>query len=499
MVSRIHKELNVHVPLAEIFKSSTIRLLAEYISGTAEKKYESIRPVEAKEYYPLSSAQKRLYTFQQSEIKSTVYNMPEIIPLPEEPDLEKFEGIFNTLINRHQSLRTSFHMVDNQPVQKIHKRVEFSIKYFVVKDGEGTDSTEGIINHLNSAFDLARAPLLKAGVLKREQQGYLLVAVMHHIISDAVSHDILEKDFMALYNGRDLPRLRLQYKEFSQWQQGERNKETAARQEKYWLNRLPGEIPVLNLPTDYPRPPLQSFTGSVVAFKIDREETKKLKTLTPGKVTLFMVLLAIYNILLAKICNQEDIIIGIPVMGRRHIDLQAIIGMFVNILALRNFPKAEKTFMEFLTGLKERTLESFENQDYQFDDLVRKIIIKRDMSRNPIFDTVFSFHTGSPEESENPQPNSNPNSNTYRIKREISHFDLMLFAFERGDSLDLAFEYSTDLFKKETIEKMKEYFLDIVKQVTGNINIKLKQIIISHQLVPALSTISKEEIGGYDF
>jgi tyrocidine synthetase-3 len=501
LAAKIHKVLNTQIPLVEIFRTPTIRELAQYIKKTTTVRYISIEPVEKKKYYALSSAQKRLYTFQQSEINSTVYNMLGFVILSEEPDLEKIEETFNKLINRHESLRTSFHMIDNQPVQEVHTEVEFSIQYFVLKDGPkiegGTDSIAEISQHLDYPFDLSRAPLLRVGIIKREQQGYLLGVVMHHIISDGISHNILEKDFMALYNGSDLPRLRLQYKDFSQWQHNEKNKETVRKQEQYWLNHLNGEIPVLNLPTDSRRLPLQSFKGSTVDFNLDSEETKKLKTLTSGKVTLFMVLLATYYILLSKICNQEDVIIGIPVMGRKHIDLETIIGMFVNMLALRNFPQGEKTFMEFLIELKERALESFENQDYQFDDLVPKIITKRDISRNPIFDTVFSFHTGSPGERErkNPGPNSESNGNG----REISHFDLMLLARERGDSLGLAFEYSTDLFKKETIEKMKEYFLGIVKQITGNINIKLKHIIISHDLVAASSTILKEEIGGYDF
>ncbi|MCP4158035.1 MAG: hypothetical protein GY757_60565, partial [bacterium] len=176
----------------------------------------------------------------------------------------------------------------------------------------------------------------------------------------------------------ELPPLRIQYKDYSQWQHSEKEKGNIKNQETYWLKQFEDEIPVLELPLDYPRPAIQSFEGDSVNFALTGDETKALKmmALSTG-TTVFMVLLSVYNTLLAKLGNPEDIIVGTPVAGRRHADLEKIIGMFVNTLALRNFPEGEKTFNEFLTEVKGRTLDAFENQEYQFEELVDKVSVNR--------------------------------------------------------------------------------------------------------------------------
>ncbi|MCP5108154.1 MAG: hypothetical protein GY950_32505, partial [bacterium] len=187
----------------------------------------------------------------------------------------------------------------------------------------------------------------------------LLMVDMHHIVSDGVSFDILVQDFTHLYQGRDLPPLRIQYKDFAEWETGKAQREAVKQQESFWLKTFKGEIPQVNLPTDYPRPVVQSFDGDIVEFELSSDITRLLRAAAlENDATLYMVLAAIFCILLSKLSGQDDIIAGTPIAGRRHADLENIIGMFVNTLALRNFPNGEKTINEFLGEVKESTLDA---------------------------------------------------------------------------------------------------------------------------------------------
>ncbi|HLP58377.1 MAG TPA: condensation domain-containing protein, partial [Candidatus Deferrimicrobium sp.] len=358
LTARIHKTFNVNIPLAEIFKKSTIRGLANYIKSAVKEKYISIESTEKKEYYSLSSAQKRLYILYRMEDQGVGYNIPSFSVLDGEIDKNRFEQTFTLLIDRHESLRTSFQIINDEPVQRIHDTVEFEIEKL---EGRGDPLWSPFIR----PFDLSKAPLLRVGLQKIKKDKHILMVDMHHIISDGISMNILVKDFMALYQEENLDKLQLQYKDFSVWQTGEKQKESIKRQEAFWLNEFAGEIPVLELPVDYPRPAIQNFEGNRIQFEIDKESTVVLKDLTlKTGATLYMLLLALYTIFLSKLTNQEDIVTGSPIAGRKHPDLKKIIGMFVNTLALRNYPAGEKKFPDFLEEIKEKTLKAFATQDY---------------------------------------------------------------------------------------------------------------------------------------
>ncbi|MCU0288756.1 MAG: amino acid adenylation domain-containing protein, partial [Acidobacteria bacterium] len=467
MVSKIHKEFNVHLPLAEIFKNPTIRGLSHYIKKSVKEKYESIKLTEKKEYCLLSSAQKRLFMLNQMDQQSVGYNMPSFSVLEGKLDKDRFKNTFNQLINRHESLRTSFHMINEEPVQRIHDKVEFAIEYLITNKNEHTQT---LLKNFIRPFDLAKAPLLRLALLKENEDRYILMIDMHHIISDGTSMNIAVKDFMALYQEENLPKLRVQYKDFSEWQNNEKQKESIQKQERFWLKELAGEIPVLELPIDHVRPAIQSFEGSRIPFEIDKNTTEDLKKLTvETNVTLYMLLLSVYSVFLSKITNQEDIIIGSPIAGRRHADLEKIIGMFVNTLALRNFPSGEKTFWEFLYEVKEKILNAFENQDYQYEDLVTQVVINRDASRNPLFDTMFALQNIDISEINIPGLNLSP----YQHENKVSKFDLSLSGMERKDKLFFIFEYSTKLFKKETIERFIVYFKNVINGVIIDKNRKI--------------------------
>ncbi|MCP5108557.1 MAG: amino acid adenylation domain-containing protein, partial [bacterium] len=463
IVSRIHRRFKKEIPLSQIFDSPTVEGLASFIGRAGENPYASIQPVEQKEHYPVSSAQNRLFVLQQMAPDSIVYNIPQVMTFLEEPDIPVMEAAFRELIQRHESLRTSFHIIDGRPVQRIHRRVEFTI------------SSLPHIAGFFRPFDLSAAPLVRAGIIKAETGTHILLVDIHHIISDAYSQQVLTEDFQRFYNGEELPSLRLQYKDFSQWQGGWQETSFARRQETWWLKELGGELPVLNMPTDFPRPAVFSFAGGSIGFEIGTGETRALKNLARSEsVTLFILLLALYNVLLSRLCGQEDIIVGTPVVGRRHTDLERIIGMFVNTIALRNYPVPGKAFGAFLADVRRRSLDAFENQEYPFDDLVEKVRLEKDISRNPVFDAAFSFFDTAGETGTPAGPPPDPGR--YRYENLTTKFDMTLYSLVFGDSISCTIEYGTSLFKEETIRRFTRYFRQVVSTVCASPHLRISEI-----------------------
>jgi amino acid adenylation domain-containing protein len=476
ILPRIHKKLGVQLPVAEFFKRPTIHQLAEYIEQAEKSTYSSIEPVEKKEYYSLSSAQMRLYILQMMERGSVSYNEPEIKILEGHLSRDRFEEIFKRLIRRHECLRTSIDMVNGQPVQKIHRdyQVEFAVQFYETSE----DEAKKLLKKFLKPFDLSQPPFLRAGLIKVGETKHILMLDMHHIITDVVSYEIFIKESIALYKDEKLPVLRLQYEDYAEWQKNVKIQETMKRQQEFWQKEFGGEIPVLNLPTDYERPAIQSFEGDFIIFTIGNEETKILKTLALKEgVTLYMVLLSVFNILVSKVSGQEDIIMGTPMAGRQHADLQDIMGFFINTLALRNYPAGEKTFKEFLYEVKINTLNVFENQDYPLEDLIEQVSLNRDMSRNPLFDVVFVLQNAAVEPGEESKVSTTGlKVSPYDYKRKTSKFDLTLVANEFADQLHFSLEYCVKLFKEETIVKFVGYFKNILQAIQKGVENRISQI-----------------------
>ena len=471
VMAKIHKELNVKVPLAELFHKPTIRKLAESIRLSAKDKYTSIKPVEKKDYYLLSSAQKRLYFLQQMDPDNRVYNIPQVVILEGKILKDKLEKTFNKIIHRRESFRTYFEIVDGEPVQRIKAEVKVEVEEERALRLEGTRGLAPL--SFIRPFDLSRAPLLRVGLVRLQDREHILVMDMHHIIADGASMGILINDFMASIKEENLSPLPLQYKDYSQGQEIYQKSPLFKSQEVYWQQQFPGEIPVLNLPYDQPRPALQSFAGSAVTFELDKEETAGLNHLALQQgATLFTVLLAAFNVFLFKLSGQEDIVAGTPVEGRRQPELEGIIGMFVNTLALRNFPPADKTFKQFLQEVKENALNAFENRDYPFEELVERLQVNRDLGRNPLFDVMLVLQNMEIPEFQLPGLTIRP----YPFENPTAKFDLTLTAVERRDRLDLLFEYCTALFETEAILRFIGYFKKIVASVIKNANQKISQI-----------------------
>ncbi|HLP45683.1 MAG TPA: amino acid adenylation domain-containing protein, partial [Candidatus Kapabacteria bacterium] len=493
LAARIHKEFDVMIAISKFFEVSTVRTLGQYIKTAALDKYNTIDPVEKKDYYPMAPAQKRMYILQEITPDSINYNMPLFTTLVGFLEKSKLENAFRELIYRHDSLRTSFHMVNSKPVQRVHDEVTFEIDYY-----KGNADAE-IIKNFVKPFDLSQAPFLRVGLLKTGKENHLLLVDMHHSISDGRSFEIFLAELLALYRGEKMPGLRLQYKDFSQWLEKPAILDELRKQEAYWLNRLTN-LPVLKLPTDYPRPEEKTYAGTVITFEIHGMAAEKLRALaTAEEATLFMVILTIFNILLFKLGCQEDIVLGTLVTGRRCLDLENIIGMFVNTLVLRNHPGNDKTFKEFLWEVKKTTLEAFDRQDYPFDDLVEKLEIKREPGRNPLFDVLFLFNSVSASE-ENKLEVPGLKIKPLEEKSLQAKFDLLFTGRDSGENENLLFfiEYSTELFKKEQIERFITYFKEIVSAVTENEVIILKDIKFAHGLARVASDFNLREESGFE-
>jgi acyl carrier protein len=545
LMAEIYKTFNARISQVEFFNTPNIRGLSKHVKEAVKTKSISIslNPGEKKEYYPLSPAQKKFYVLNQLDPQGTLYHMYSFFVLAGNVDREKIENTIKKLIQRHDAFRTSFIVLKGEPVQKIHDEMEFKIEYYNMKEAEVEVKEESpscfegtgglaplpfaplslpaarnpkpattLISSFIRPFDLSQAPLLRVGLIKQEEENHLFLFDMHHIISDAVSFKLTVDEFMKLLAGKDnqLPALMYQYKDYSEWQQKLVQSGEIKRQEEYWTKEFSSPLPVTDLPMDYQRPAFQSFEGDNIHFKISPQEVLTLKEYArEEEATMFMVVLALFNVFLAKLSGQEDIIIGTPAAGRRYSELYNIIGVFINTLSLRNYPQKDKSFEQLLGEVRTRALEAFENQDYQFDDLVKKVQVPRDSSRNPIFSVLYAFisqddpqeQTEQPsppgENQTTPQQDDALNSKSHDYLNYQAMLDLILAVSEinHGRELLFNFGYCTKLFKRQTIKTFITYFKEIISAVVKNKHVLLKDIKISLDLEEARLDIPQIEFG----
>jgi amino acid adenylation domain-containing protein len=483
MSQRVHKRMEVKIPLEKIFRTPTIRQLAQRIKETRPQRLEMIPRAPLLECYPLSPAQKRLYILQRMDENQVGYNMPLVVQLIGELDRQKLEKAFKTLIDRHESLRTGFHQENGEPVQKIHHRVPFEIKE-EKRTGKSTgnrgEPIETLISRFVRPFDLTRPPLMRAEIISRGENRHILMVDHHHIITDGVSNGIMINELGALYSGAQLAEVPLQYKDYAVWQNRKIENGDIAKQEKYWHEIYAGEPPQpLEIPLDKPRPPMRSYEGNHIETEIDAASSALLNQMAHrNRATLYMVLQAAFNIMLAKMTGRDDIVVGTPIAGRRHENLQQTVGMFVNTLALRNRPQPDRTFVQFLADLREHALQAYENQDYPFEELVETVVRQRDTTRNPLVDIVFAHQNQAPntvkikefsKDGKTPPLTIEP----YPYEIRTAKFDLSFHVQEpntvTGNTpIPLMVEYSTAIYEEETIRRIIGYYRTIVNNVIRN-------------------------------
>ena len=466
VLSQILKEFKVTLGLTDLFTAKTIREIAELIDKKKVEEYLPIPNVPKSEYYELSSAQSRMFLINQIEGGSAKYNETQMLRVKGNLDKDRLENAFKEIIKRHEILRTGFFMVDNKPVQKVFDSVPFKIKYLDADESE----LDEIKNEFVKAFNLGNPPLLRVLLVRINDHEHMMFFDIHHIVIDGTSFGIFINEVLSLYEGRKLCEIKKQYKDFAAWQNNEAKSETIKKQEDFWMKQFEDEIPVLNLPTDFARPLVPSGKGNKVYFTIDKKTTKSIKNICQEtETTMFMFLFAVYNVLLHRYSNQEDIVVGIPVAGRNHPDTENMLGMFINTLPIRTAPKGNMTFVEYLLQVKDVIIKCLENQEFQYEKIVNVLNVTRDMSRNPLFDVMFSL-----------QNMDIPKTKTSDLEFEQLEFsngtskqDLSMFIREVDDKLEIETEFSTDLYKAESINRFNEHYSNCIKAILSKLDAKL--------------------------
>ena len=469
LISKISKEFNVKIKINEIFSNPTIEFQAKFIAG-AKKDEISLLPATAKKpYYASTPVQKQLFFLQEFDKESLAYNLSHVYMLRGELDRNRFTIALELLVSRHESFRTYFELIEGKPKQKIEESVRLGIEYFDAQESEVDD----IIQRFIRPFDLRKAPLLRVGLITCEPDKHVLIIDMHHIISDETSEGIFLRDFVMLYKQTQPPLLPIQYKDYAEWLLEQKQKESIDKQKNFWLNQFENIPELLELPIDFPRPRVRNFSGRDIEFILSKEITQKLKDICDEVgCTMYMILLAIFKVLICKVSNQKDLVVGTAITGRKHAELENLIGLFVNILPLRSEIVRSKTFKSFLSSVKSNTLRYFENQEYPYEELVKLLDIPRDPGRNPLFDVMFEYQTYSGPSSTIEDLSITPFDKNNRISR----FDLSLTAREQEHKLYLTFEYATSLFKEETIHRFIGYFQQIVATILSDVETPLSAI-----------------------
>lgn len=469
VLSQILKEFNVTLGLTDLFTARTIKEIADLIETKQKKEYIPIPFAPMADTYELSSAQSRMFLINQIEGESTKYNETQKLKVVGEIDKDRLEYSFNEIIKRHEILRTGFFMKDNIPVQKIYDNISFKINYIEASYEE----LENIEKDFVKVFDLKNPPLFRVTLVKVAPNEHIMLFDIHHIVIDGTSFGLLINEVLSVYEGRELCEIKKQYKDFAVWQNKQFELEELKAQEEFWLNQFNDDIPVLNMPTDFSRPPILSGEGKKICYTISKEITNRIKRICKEtETTMFMFLFAVYNVLLYRYTGQEDIVVGIPVAGRRHPDTENMLGMFINNLAIRTKPKGNISFMDYLMQVKETIIMCLDNQDYPYEKLVNKLDLSRDMSRNPLFDVVFSL-----QNMEIPKIKTKDlEFSQIEFNNGTSKQDISIFIYERENQLKVEVEFCTDLYKKESICRFNEHYLNCIKELLNDSNLKLGKI-----------------------
>ncbi|MEI7725470.1 MAG: amino acid adenylation domain-containing protein [Bacteroidota bacterium] len=464
--ARIQKDFGIQLSLQNIFHNQILHDLANLIDKSTRQDYIKISHQANQPYYPVASAQQRLFIVNQMENIGITYNIPIVIRIEGKLDANRLSEAIEVMAARHEIFRTSFNIVNGEPVQIVHPTVR--IKRFFIEAGE--DQISEVISDFIKPFDLQNAPLFRAGLVKTDELKHFFIFDVHHIIFDGWSVNVFMDELWSIYKGKKLPSRKLQYRDYALWQKQIEISDLVKNQELYWTQQFANEIPTLNLGTDFPRGSTMSFNGARFAVEVDQELTTRLRALAKEEgATLFMVLLSAYSILLSKYSNQEDIVVGIPSSGRSIPELEHMIGMFVNTLPIRSQPTGETSFKAFLAGMKSLVLDAYDNQDYQLDLLVEKLGIARNSGRNPLFDVMFAYRQ-QPEDIQL----KDVTIKFFEFTFNITKFDLTIEAIEKRDCLRLELEYRKELFSETTIVNFGSHYVNLLRAIVSGAGRNIK-------------------------
>ncbi|MFM7353635.1 MAG: amino acid adenylation domain-containing protein, partial [Microcystis aeruginosa] len=477
VISRLQETFEIVLPLRYLFESPTIAQLSGVILKELQTglglKLPSIVPVNREADIPLSWAQERLWFVNQLEGESGAYTIDLTMRLRGNLNIKALEKAFQAIIQRHEPLRTQFKLKDNQPIQAINPNVTFTLP--VVNLQNLSHSEQQVKNLLLEAvcepFDLEAGSVLRVKLWQLQTEEYVLLLAIHHIAADGWSLGVLVDELSVYYRSfctgtkADLPDLSIQYADFAVWQRQWLTNEVLDRQLSYWKQQLTG-IPLLHqLPTDRPRPAIQSFCGGTERLKLDSQLTQQLKKLSQESgSTLFMTLLAGFAVLLSRYSQQTDVVIGSPIANRNRTEIEGLIGFFVNTLVLRFDLSQDPTFEDFLAQVRQTTQDAYDHQDLPFEMLVEKLQIERHLDRNPLTQIVFALQNAPSS------PWDLPGLNIEEIPSGLDsvRVDLEVYLWDAPEGLGGFCSYNRDLFDAETIVRMMTHLKTLLAAIVEN-------------------------------
>jgi len=474
IASRIRRIFQIELPLQTLFEAPTIAGLAEKVEealmGGGGLVAPPIKRASRGQEVPLSFAQQRLWFIDQWEPGTHAYNIDTALRLKGRPSSVALEQAINEIVRRHEALRTTFPTADGHPIQLIAPALTIDLPE-VDLTGLSEPERESFARKLvkeraERAFDLALGPLGWMSLLRLSEDDRIMLFAMHHIISDAWSSGVLVREMASLYGAfsagqpSPLPEPPIQYADFAIWQREWLQGEVLETQLAYWKKQLEGELPVLELPTDYPRPAVRSFRGATESLPLVASDSLKALCLQEG-VTVFMVLLAAFQTLLSRYSGQEEVVVGSTIANRNRAEIEGLIGFFVNSLVLRADLSGNPTFRELLERVRQTTLGAYAHQDLPFQRLVEEMQSDRDLSRTPLFQVVFLLQNAPSADIKLPgvTMRSLAGEEGFSLTQDVTaKFDLTMNILEAGNNLVALLGYNTDLFGAATIRRMLAHF-----------------------------------------
>jgi amino acid adenylation domain-containing protein len=487
LISRVREAFNVEMPLRVVFEHATVARMAAAIEAemSASRNIEMppITRVSRESELPLSFAQQRLWFFQQFEPGSIFYNIPLALRLGGKLDVEAFERTLGEIVRRHEVLRTTFDSHAGRPVQIINEAQPVKLPVndltHLPEDEREAEARRLAALEALEPFDLGAGPLMRASLLRLGREEHILLFTIHHIISDGWSMGVLVKEVVALYGAysRDeespLEELSIQYADYAAWQRGWLKGEVLQQQLSYWKRQVGGTLPVLNLPSDRPRPPIQSYRGAQRSMSIDKELADGLRALCRREgVTLYMLLLAAFKTLLARYTEQDDILVGTVVANRTRAEVENMLGMFINMLTMRTDLSGNPSFTELLGRVREVALGAYANQDVPFEKLVEELHPKRSLSHSPLVQVTFGLQNAPMGTLELPELRLD----LVPFENESVRFDLTVWMSESEEGLGGSWTYSLDLFDESRIEQMQRRFVTLLRNIVARPETKLKAL-----------------------
>ncbi|MEG4345120.1 amino acid adenylation domain-containing protein [Microcoleus sp. A003_D6] len=487
VISRVRDTFGVEFPFRSLFEAPTIVEFATIVENSL-KNGQSVEvlplvPISRLEPIPLSFAQARLWFLDQLQPESAFYNISLALRMSGQLNIATLQRAINEIIQRHEALRTNFATQEGQPVQIIASTINLELRVVnllhLPQSERETEAQQLAVAEANQPFNLEREPLLRGTVLQLGETEYVLLLTMHHIISDGWSLGIFVKEitelYTAFYSGESpsLPELPIQYADFALWQRQWLTGEILQTQLNYWKQQLLEAPALLELPTDRPRPAVQTFRGAHQSFAISQELSLALVSYSKRKeVTLFMLLVAAFQTLLYRYTGQDDIVLGTPLANRNRQEIEGIIGFFVNTLVLRTDLSGNPTFEQLLNRVQEMALQAYTHQDLPFEQLVEVLHPTRDLSYTPLFQVMFALEDASVPSIELPELTVS----SYPVEIGTAKFDLTLSMENRADGLVAEWEYNTDLFDADTIARMTQHLQTFLKGIVANPQQKISEL-----------------------